>query len=250
MKGELVLEVKDWDVGWSQGREDEKEDFNLLGYLAPERCCKCWSWWGKEGRAWGGQSGWCCWHAVVLTLQVHGESSQLNPYRNDAWKSVHIVIGAGLVICHNFLAFSRLWAWFWWKRWLCYAVCLEGEVVGGGTKCRVWSSRGVTRNVRVTSPPPPANLFRTCRGWTPHPGWVQAWLCCALVHGIAPCVLFPIFGTCIPLVKSAFDRTLFSSPLGSSVIPFQLLARQRVISPSIWPGSCQKNKRKGETRHI
>lgn len=56
-------------MGWSREREDEKEDFNLLGFLAPERWPKCWSWWEKEGRAQGEKSGWCLWRVVIPTLR-------------------------------------------------------------------------------------------------------------------------------------------------------------------------------------
>lgn len=124
IKGELML--KDWDAEWSWGREDEKENFYLLKILTPGRCCKCWSWWGKEGRAQGKKSGlslaFCCsqslgswWVTWIITL--------LEWYAEE-WSH-----------CYQCCFFS-IWLIFFFKNFLVFeleigenAVCLVGKLL-------------------------------------------------------------------------------------------------------------------------
>lgn len=68
--------------------------------------CKCWSWCGREWRAQREKRRWCHWHTAILTLQVHGGSSQLKLCCNDVQKSFYTAISAVVFfffICHYFL---------------------------------------------------------------------------------------------------------------------------------------------------
>lgn len=236
-KGRVDAEHEGLRRGVEMRKEDEKEDFNLLGVLAPERCCKCWSWWGKEGRAQRKKSGLslapCCSHspgswwvpAIVTLMEWYAEECS----HCSQCSFFHLT---------NFLffKFSCLWTWFWWK---CYL--FGGEVAGGSAKCRVWSYGRTTWHACVTSPPPSSPCC-TCRSWTSPSPPAGFW-------SVISCPVSPSTSSWLVTLLSCqhLIRLFLSSPLGSSVISFQLLARQRVISSAIWPSSCQKNK--WETGH-